>query len=27
VKTWVHRALDRLHREMGGLASPVVEES
>jgi RNA polymerase sigma-70 factor (ECF subfamily) len=27
VKTWVHRALDRLQREMGGLASPAVEES
>jgi len=26
VKTWVHRALDRLQREMGGLASPAVEE-
>jgi len=27
VKTWVHRALDRLQREMGGLASAAVEES
>ena len=27
VKTWVHRALDRLHREMGGLPSRAVEES
>jgi RNA polymerase sigma-70 factor (ECF subfamily) len=27
VKTWVHRALDRLHREMGGRASAAVEES
>jgi RNA polymerase sigma-70 factor (ECF subfamily) len=27
VKTWVHRALDRLHREMGGLASAAAEES
>jgi RNA polymerase sigma-70 factor (ECF subfamily) len=27
VKTWVHRALDRLQREMGGLASPPVKES
>jgi len=27
VKTWVHRALDRLHRELGGLRSRAVEES
>jgi RNA polymerase sigma factor (sigma-70 family) len=28
VKTWVHRALDRLQREMGGFqASPAAEES
>jgi len=28
VKTWVHRALDRLQREIGGLqTSPAVEES
>jgi RNA polymerase sigma-70 factor (ECF subfamily) len=27
VKTWVHRALDRLQREMGGLVSPAMEES
>jgi RNA polymerase sigma-70 factor (ECF subfamily) len=27
VKTWVHRALDQLYREMGGLAPTAVEES
>jgi len=27
VKTWVHRALDGLHREMSGLASAAAEES
>lgn len=27
VKTWVHRALDRLQGEMGGLASAAAEES
>jgi RNA polymerase sigma-70 factor (ECF subfamily) len=27
VKTWVHRALDRLQQDMGGLAGPAAEES
>ena len=27
VKTWLHRALAHLRREMGGLVSPLVEES
>ncbi len=27
VKTWVHRALDRLQREIGGRATPALEES
>jgi hypothetical protein len=27
VKTWVHRALDRLQQEMGGVPSAAAEES
>jgi hypothetical protein len=27
VKTWVHRALGRLQREMDGRTAPAVEES
>ena len=27
VKTWVHRALDRLEREIGGRPTPAMEKS